>query len=177
MTTTAEATAAPSTVCLCGKEYRIRPLIERDLGEFVLWCQDTRMALACRTARTMEDQGQAAGLINHAHDEAAAYTTTHPAVLKMMLDINGVAELMWYGVRTFEPGLTYTPPALDGEKPEQLEGSAAIRAMLLDPETLEAATRKYEQLNASPEVRVDGRPFAPRRRRRKRKRRQLRRPT
>lgn len=175
MTTTAQATAAPSTVCLCGKQYRIRPLIERDLGEFVLWCQDVRMALACRTARTMDDQERATQLINHAHDKVSAYTTTHPAVLKMMLDMNGVAELMWYMVRSFEPQLTYTPPSLNGEKPEQLKGSAAIRAMLLDPETLDAATRKYEQLNAGQEDRVDGPPFAQRRRRRRRKQRQRRR--
>lgn len=148
-TTVAQATAAPSSVRMCGRDYRIRPLQERDLGEFVLWCQDHRMALAHRTIKGMEDREMAATLLAHAHDEAAPFSPTHPAVLKMMLDLDGVAELIWYMVRSFHPQLAYTPPTVDGEESVTLEGGAAMRSMLLDPDTLEEATKKYAQLNAS----------------------------
>lgn len=174
MTSTAEAAASPSTVRLCGTDYRMRPLQERDMGEFVLWCQDRQMELANRTAKGMEDREMAESLVAHAHDAASRLTTTHPAVLKMMVDMDGGAELIWYSLRDFHPDLTYTPPTENGQKPEQLVGSDAVRAMLLDPDTLEAATRKYEQLNAGGDGRAVADPFVSQRRRESRRRRRQR---
>lgn len=95
-------TAAPTTVELGGRTFRVKPMRDVDNGDFVKWIQDKHLALAQRNLKGMEDK-HARMLLQRAYDKAAAITMESPEVLTAVQTIQGIVKLFWLLVRQEHP--------------------------------------------------------------------------
>lgn len=104
-TTTAQATAAPTTVELGGKQYRVSPLRDKDYGEFEKWVQDRHMELAQRAGDGLSVEDRQA-LLKHAYDRASQITMASPEAIQAVITLEGSIKLLWLHLRHEHPDLT-----------------------------------------------------------------------
>lgn len=130
MSETARTTAAPRTIKLKGKEYRITPLRDRDFGEFETWVQDRAIAIAIRNSKEL-DEADRQSLIQHAYDKAANITISSPESTRFMASIEGASKLLWLSLHHEHPDLT----------------EDEVLTLLCDPDTLEVAMSEVERTN------------------------------
>lgn len=101
----ATATAAPTTVELGGKNYRLTPLRDRDWGEFEKWLQDRHYAAARRNLQGLNAEAQR-DLMRHAHDRATAIVFTDNESAKMMGTYEGACFITYLSLRHEHPEIT-----------------------------------------------------------------------
>lgn len=101
----AKTTAAPSTVTLNGKEYKISPLKDVDWGELENWVKDSLIAFAERSTKNLPETQQME-LIKHAYDKAAFLTVDSPEVIRRLASIDGVCMLILLSLRPHYPEMT-----------------------------------------------------------------------
>jgi hypothetical protein len=111
MITLAQATAAPAEVTLGDSIYRMSPLHDCDYGEFENW-------LAAHPTRPVLGSPEAA---------------------EIMASHEGVARLVWLGLRVNHPYLAL----------------AEVAALLADDQTMRTACSWFDFLNRAPEVKAD----------------------
>ena len=133
-TSLADATAAPSTVTLNGKEYRISPLRDKDFGEFERWVQDRHIEVAKRNIGGLEAEDRQALLI-HAYDQATKVTIQSSIAMRYMKTIEGGAKVTEIMLRREHPEVTY----------EQ------VLEWLTDPDNFNAVMGSVDSLNYTPE--------------------------
>lgn len=105
VTTTAQATAAPTTVMLGDRQYRVSPLVDKDYGEFEKWVQDRHIALAQRNLEGLSDDNQEK-LLKHAYDRAARITMASAEVMVAVATLEGSIKLFWLHLRRAHPDLS-----------------------------------------------------------------------
>jgi len=105
MTTTAQATATPTTVELGGRQYCVSPLRDKDYGEFEKWVQDRYMDLAQRNLDSLSPENQEK-LLHHAYDQAARITMASPEAVQAVITMEGSVKLLWLHLRREQPDLT-----------------------------------------------------------------------
>lgn len=142
MTTTAEATAAPTFIKLGGEGYELSPLRDEDFGVFERWVQDRHIALAKRSLDGLTPE-QAHVLLVHAFDTASKLTMQSSEAMTHLKTVEGGAMLTWLMLRRKHPKIT---------REEVLQ-------KLTDPdnmtEIMEAVERLYEESNTPVKKRVD----------------------
>lgn len=129
MTTTAEATAAPTVVKLAGKTYRVSPLRDKDFGEFEAWVQDQRIAVVRRNLDGLEPEERQRQL-DRAYDSAARLTIASPESIALMMSAEGAAKLLYLSLRREQPDIT----------------EEKVLELLTDPKTFEDAMDAIDRL-------------------------------
>ena len=152
MTRTADATAAPTTLTVKGQKIRLKPLRNRDYGEFERWVQDQVVDIAKRNIRDMDDE-RATVLLNAAINEASGITWGDPRAIKYASTIDGAAKLLWLSAKNEHPNMT---------EDDWLE-------WITDPDNMEIAMHRFELINYLRGEKEN--PTKPRRRQRSKRRR------
>lgn len=136
MSTTAQAAGSPVEVTLADQTYRMSPLRDVDYGEFDRWMQ-VRLIQTARQSLTPDmSEQERQDTMDAAMRQASLLTiaSTHGARVASSLD--GVAMLLWLGVRQNHPEVTR-------EK---------IRSQLADPRTVSAAMDSFDLANEVPDA-------------------------
>jgi hypothetical protein len=135
--TRAQATAAPTTVKLAGKEYRLSPFRDIDLGEFEEWLRGKAFQVATAGARAANlSEADRKVVLERAFDTANAISFTSPEGLRAMLTVEGCSRLLHLAARANHPELTIP----------------VIQDMLRDPATLEDSMAALDRINALPNL-------------------------
>ncbi len=134
MTTTPEATAAPSFVELGGRKLLMTPLRDQDYGIFERWIQDRHIALAKRAIVDIKNADDRQALLKHAYDRARLITISSPEAAALMTSAEGAVKLVWLALRREQPDVT-----------EEL-----VWGWLEDEKTLEQLLGKIDGINALP---------------------------
>lgn len=120
-----------TTIKLGGTTYTMRPLDSSDVAELDRWLQ----ARVIRTARESlpPDASEADRRLTMESAVALATTITWMSShgTRMLATIDGMAQIVWCGVRHHHPEIT----------------PAEIRTKLLDPKTLDEARQAFEVAN------------------------------
>ncbi len=152
MTTTAEATAAPSFIELGGRRLLMTPLKDQDYGIFERWIQDRHIDLAKRMVKDLEPEERLA-LLKHAYDKARRITISSPEASELMTSVEGAVKLVWLALRKEQPDVT-----------EEM-----VFDWLSDEKTLEQMLDKIDGMNTAPPFRKGRRRGKGKRRRGKRR--------
>lgn len=158
MATRAEATAAPTVVELGGKKYKLKPLRDRDLGEFEQWVQDRYLQTVKRNLADL-DGADRDRLLDRAFDRAATITASSPEALKLMTSVEGATKLLWFGLRQEQPNIT----------------EEEVSSLIAEPGAFDAATEALDRVNgraAEPLKKGKSRQRGGRNRRRRNRKRQ-----
>ena len=127
MTTISEATAAPTMITLGGKEYRLSPIRDNDLGELERWIQDRHIEITKRNIGGLPDS-IACDLMRSACAEARKLQITDKAVIEnLSTSIEGVAKLLELQLRREHPEITHAGAIALITSPENMD--AAILTM------------------------------------------------
>jgi len=149
VTTTAQATAAPVHLKMDGVSYLVKPLQDKDFGEFEAWMQDECMALAKKHVKDLAPEDRQA-LLAHAFSEARSLTVNTVRALEIMSSLNGASMLLWLSLRHEHADLKFE----------------TVFHWMTNPDNLEEALEKLEVLNTT-----DPTVHGPRRRRRSKRKR------
>lgn len=136
MSTTAQAAGSPVEVTLADQTYRMSPLRDVDYGEFDRWMQ-VKLIQTARQSLTpdMSDQ-ERQDTMDAAMRQASLLTIASPHGARVASSLDGVAMLLWLGVRQNHPEVTR-------EK---------IRSQLADPRTVSAAMDSFDLANEVPDA-------------------------
>jgi hypothetical protein len=102
---TGQLTAAPITVSLGGKEYKLSPLRDRDYGEYERWIQSQIINIAKDNLDGLPEDQQKLLLI-HAFEQARKVNITSPEFLQRMNTVEGAAKLLHLMMRRNHPEMT-----------------------------------------------------------------------
>lgn len=144
----AQMSGAPGFVTLGPNQYRMSPLGNDDLDEFMNWVRAEHVAEARRAAKAsaipldgLEDEAlkdaiaqnkeEEARMVDRAFDQAGGSTLGAGISLARMTTPKGVARLLGIGIRKNHPDVT------DGE----------ILKEIMTPEVMEASLAEYDELN------------------------------
>lgn len=142
MSSTAQAAGSPVEVTLADQTYRMSPLRDVDYGEFDRWMQ-VRMIQTARQSLTpdMSEQDRHETM-DAAMRQASLLTIASPHGARVANSIDGVAMLLWLGIRQNHPTVTR-------EK---------LREQLADPRTISAAMDSFDLANEVPDTSSEKQP-------------------
>jgi hypothetical protein len=150
--THAHITGASAPIKLGDKLYDVSPLTDKDIAELDAYCRHVHIQTAIDASKG-QDSSIVDKLINAAVMQASAITFMSPQGAAIIKSQNGVARILWHGLKHKHPSLTH----------EQ------VRAMMYDPSSIKEANRVFKELNVEPlaEVAAKGKALADARLRRK----------
>ena len=106
MTTHAEATAAPVPFPLGGKEFRMSPLTDIEIGELDNWLR-ARMVRAARESLTPDMTAEERDETLQAAVRASAGVTFLSDICTEVVSTpDGLARLIWHGIHNNHPGVS-----------------------------------------------------------------------
>ncbi len=131
MTTAQEATAAPLELRLGDRTFRMSPLTERDIAELDHWLQSRVIRIARESLPPAASEEDRRLTLDVALSRAASLSWMSPEGARLMATLDGMAQLVWQGVKTNHPGIA----------------PAEIRELLLDAANLEESLGAFDRLN------------------------------
>ncbi len=126
-------TGAAIPVFLSGKEYLVSPLRDIDLVELDEYVRSVHIQTAVNaTLNAPQDAKRIA--IERAVDYASSITFMSPQGAAIVKSSDGVARILWQGVKQNHPDMTH----------------AELRALMYSPENVREANRVFAELNVKP---------------------------
>lgn len=146
-------TGASAPIKLAGKLYNVAPLSDKDIAELDAYVRHVHIQTAIDAAKG-QDAAIVDRLIAAAVQQASSITFMSPQGAAIIKSQDGVARILWHGLKHNHPELTH----------EQ------TRALMYDPMSLREANRVFKELNVEPlnEVAAKGKALAAARSRKKR---------
>ena len=118
-------------IVLGGVTYRMRPLGDADISALDQWLKSRVIRIACESLPENASEADRRLTMESAISFASSVTWMSGHGAKMLATIDGMAQIVWQGVRYHHPEVT----------PEE------IRSKLLDPQTLDDARQAFEAAN------------------------------
>lgn len=143
--THAHITGASAPIKLNDKVYNVAPLTDKDIAELDAYVRHVHIQTAIDASKGQEP-AIVDRLINAAVMQASAITFMSPHGAAIIKCQDGVARILWHGLKHNHPELTH----------EQ------VRAMMYDPSSIKEANRVFKELNVEPlaEVAAKGKALA-----------------
>jgi hypothetical protein len=131
--THAHITGASVPIKLGDKLFDVSPLSDKDIAELDAYVRHVHIQTAIDAAKGQDDR-IADKVINFAVMQASAITFMSPQGAAIIKSQDGVARILWHGLKHKHPDLTH----------EQ------VRALMYDPLTIREANRVFKELNVEP---------------------------
>jgi hypothetical protein len=143
--THAHITGASAPIKLGDKLYDVSPLTDKDIAELDAYVRHVHIQTAIEASRGQDDR-LTDKLINFAVMQASAITFMSPQGAAIIKSQDGVARILWHGLKHKHPDLTH----------EQ------VRKLMYDPSSIKEANRVFKELNVEPlaEVAAKGKALA-----------------
>ena len=135
----ATATAAPTTITLGGKELKMSPLTDKEIGILDRWVRARHIQVARESLEGLSEEDKEMTM-SIALQQASAMTFMSGPGAAVISTIDGWAQIMWCGIHKNHPEIT----------PDELKG------MLLDPVNLKTERIEWERLNMAEESKTTG---------------------
>lgn len=156
------AVGSPVTLDLGGKKFFLRPLNDKDYGDFEAWVQDRHIAVTKRNIEGLAPAMQEK-LLDSAFARASSITITSPEGIKLTRSTEGAIKMLWLTMRRDQPNMTEADVANLVSSPAALKQA---QQMIEQIERREAMAVKEAADRIPKSAAAARRPKAKRRRRR-----------
>ncbi len=145
----AQMSAAAGTLFLGPNQYRMVPLTNEDLDEYMAWVRAEHVNEAGKAARASaipltgdekedlkiiaQNKEEEQRMKDRAFDQACGTTMASGLTLATMVTPRGVAKLLWFGLQRHHPEVD----------------TGEILREVMDPDVMNAALDEYDRLNSS----------------------------
>lgn len=136
MTSTPDATGAPSQIKLGDKTYFLYPLDDADIGQFERWAQDRMIDVAIRNLPRLERESDRDAILKHAYDKAAKITAGSKELMALFASLDGLVFLVWLSFRRHQPDLSQED---------------VLRLLTTYADQMPEITDRFKRLNPQPE--------------------------
>ena len=121
--TRADMSAAPLSLHFDGREYRMSPVTDADMGEIERWVQSHILRVARESLDDDTPESDRRIVIDSAMQKSAMVNLATPDSIMQMNSLQGLTRLYWLGLRKNHPDITI-------REVEQLMGDADVRRQL-----------------------------------------------